>query len=311
MPLVGPRPVLHGHEEFFPSYYKILSLFQTRATTDTDRASDTVTLDELKAHIERCKVNHEDPETARIIVITTYSTTLRRLVKCSKPVKMTAQELQSQVNFEDLGETDNDNDDDSDELKKDKVAYHIPREILLKDAAAINKVVKALDYNAWLGISATPATSNARDYLGYAEVIWDGNFPFSYNSLTEETIATDRLRGRSSLDQEPPASAKTTLASERYEQGLQAGIPMFMFDPRLLSRFALESKLGLEYSQNAIRPIIKAIVIRSTMFTEVLLPDGEKTSISKDMPDMVVTTVELSSRSGDNRANVMSFIEKA
>lgn len=110
---------------------------------------------------------------------------------------------------------------------------------------------------------------------------------------------------------DPPASAKTTLAIERYEQGLQDGIPMFMFDPQLLSRFAMDTKLGPEYSQNAIRPIMKAIVIRSTIFTETILPDGTKTSVGKDMPDIIVSTVELVSRSGETRASVMSFIEKA
>ncbi|PNY25623.1 Uncharacterized protein TCAP_04438 [Tolypocladium capitatum] len=137
-------------------------------------------------------------------------------------------------------------------------------------------------------------------------VIWDGNFPFGYNSLTEVTPPSVFYDPEAT-----PASVRTALALERYEQGLQAGISMFMFNPQLLGRFALESTLGPEYSQNAIRPIMKSIVVRSTMFTEVLLPDGETTSIGKDMPDMVVTTVELSSRSGENRANVMSFIDKA
>lgn len=55
----------------------------------------------------------------------------------------------------------------------------------------MNKVVKMLDYNAWLGISATPATNDAKDYLGYAEVIWDGRFPFGYNHLVESIRAAD------------------------------------------------------------------------------------------------------------------------
>lgn len=49
-------------KKFFPSYYRIISLFQNKHTADSDRAADTVTFEELKAHMESLKTNHEDPQ---------------------------------------------------------------------------------------------------------------------------------------------------------------------------------------------------------------------------------------------------------
>lgn len=120
-------------------------------------------------------------------------------------VKLSGAQLETQAALERLQPGDDENDDP--EMRKDKVAYRIDREFLLKDAhfnwvvcdechyiksprAVMNRVVNGLSYNAWLGISATPASNNTKDYLGYIEVIWDDDFPFDYGGRVEKQPAS-------------------------------------------------------------------------------------------------------------------------
>lgn len=55
-------------------------------------------------------------QTGRTIIITTYGTALRRLIKTGKPVRMTAADLQAQADFEQLRNGANEDDDDVDEF---------------------------------------------------------------------------------------------------------------------------------------------------------------------------------------------------
>ncbi|POR39435.1 hypothetical protein TPAR_00367, partial [Tolypocladium paradoxum] len=67
--------------------------------------------------------------------------------------------------------------------------------------------------------------------------------------------------------------------------------------PRLFRAYGMAKKLGPDFSQYAVRPILEMIMLRTSMMTEFKLPDGSIACVGRDMPTVRVRTVELQASS--------------
>ena len=113
--------------------------------------------------------------------------------------------------------------------------------------------------------------------------------------------ALDEPVRRPSANPDTEGAQGWTYLERLYEDGIQQGIPMHIFNPKLFIDYAKEQEHTTKFSTNAMRKIMDALMLRTTMFTEFTLPDGTKYSIGKDLKGMTVQTVELSPRARDRR----------
>ncbi|POR39436.1 Uncharacterized protein TPAR_00366 [Tolypocladium paradoxum] len=188
-----------GVLKFWPSYYRVYSVFQTKGTcSEPSRKNATLgSTEELQTVIDKLADAHMDPLTARTIIITTYTTAVRRLSKDGPSRKLSAAELEQLRNLDELDPQDDEDNGADEETHTDPVSYVTQREVLLKNTAfhwvvadechhvksplsAAHKIVSKLPREGFLGMSATPIANHIRDILGYADLIWDNDYPFDY-----------------------------------------------------------------------------------------------------------------------------------
>ncbi|KAH6610611.1 hypothetical protein Trco_000631 [Trichoderma cornu-damae] len=220
--------------------FDVYSFYQKRENcSNPDRQNKTIDgIQGLQKYVDKWAKAHEDPETARAIVITSYYTATNRIaVKgASKPLNEKQVELDSSQ--EDRPYYDPEDDKEAkmtaDDLTRDEVfrradgnnkemdlnthahAYIKPRpknlvgdmwNIVVADEchfiktpdASANKLINQLDRDGLLLVSATPLPSHLRDISGYLQVIWNTAWPFGYKAI--DTIPSDSFFGSQVYDE--------------------------------------------------------------------------------------------------------------
>ncbi|KAK0759222.1 hypothetical protein N5P37_008104 [Trichoderma harzianum] len=334
--------------------FNIYSFYQSRSNcANTDRQTKTIdTLQDLQKYVDRWAKQHQDPETGRVILLTAYSTATRRLLKRRAGKGLTRDQmdlLSSQGDaidydrqdkeitaiFEDPPEC-NDGEKGARRIGKSTVAYIRRSEKTLTNdmwnvvvcdechqiknpGTRANELVRQLDREALLLVSATPLPNHVRDISGYLRVLWDPAWPFGYqqkgdatnanaffgdlvyDSLFDESIKLEVgepltlnrvLHGRvKTTSQLSPRELRRTMECKSFVED-QNG-PAYLLNPNLFMEFAKNKEYGTCVSTLAVGPILKLLSVRRGMLTMMTLPNGDVTFMGKGIAGFKTETVEL------------------
>ncbi|KAL6822556.1 P-loop containing nucleoside triphosphate hydrolase protein [Trichoderma camerunense] len=334
--------------------FNIYSFYQSRSNcANTDRKIKTIdTLQDLQKYVNRWAKQHQDPETGRVILLTAYSTAIRRLLKRRAGKGLTRDQmdlLSSQGDaidydrqdeeitaiFEDPPER-NDGEKGAQRIGKKTVAYIRRSEKTLTNdmwnvvvcdechqiknpGTRANELVRQLDREALLLVSATPLPNHVRDISGYLRVLWDPAWPFGYQQKGDATNANaffgdlvyDSLFDESiKLEVEEPLTLNRVLhgrvktTSQLSPRELRRAMeyksfvedqngPAYLLNPNLFMEFAKNKEYGTCVSTLAVGPILKLLSVRRGMLTRMTLPNGDVTFMGKGIAGFKTETVEL------------------
>ncbi|KAM0502726.1 hypothetical protein ACHAP8_003556 [Fusarium lateritium] len=320
--------------EWWGGYFRVYVCYQTEATC-SNSARKRVTLGSLKQAqgvFDKLAEEHEDPLTARTIILCAYDTAIRRFavdkgqaVGRSKRVPDPALEI-------DDGENDLDPEDleVQDELGNDEAVTL--RELALKNVqlyrlildeghavknvkSARNQILQQFNYEAIIIASATILSNHVRDFYGYIELIWDKDLPFSWDNATSKKAETwydiatwtklvrgintpdidaDRIyrATEDEMDEQPATPQQIRKAGEYRAHIKETGEPIFLMNPQLFYAFANSSRHSPSFAQNAIRTIMQMLCVRRSMLSKMTLPDGTITWPGKGIPPLSCNEVE-------------------
>jgi hypothetical protein len=184
---------------------------------------------------------------------------------------------------------------------------------------ASNKLVRQLDREGLLLVSATPLSNHVRDIQGYLRVLWDPAWPFGYvqkrdaskdvlffdESLMdrisgstsianlEESISLDRLlSGR--VTPESKLTERQQKRADEYREYVRAGrVPLFLLNPSLFKSFATTQNWSTSVSTLGVQPILQMLSVRRGMLTEMEMPDGGTTYMGEGIAGISTETVKL------------------
>lgn len=184
------------------------------------------------------------------------------------------------------------------------------------ETTASNKLIRQLDREGLLLVSATPLSNHLRDIQGYLRVLWDPAWPFGYCQKRDETrdvlfFENEHASGdNSSTDSELAVSLDRLLSgrvtpdsklterqlrrAEEYRKFVSTGKgPMFLLNPSLFKSFATSKNWGTSVSTLGVQPILAMLSVRRGMLTEMEMPDGQITYMGEGIAGLSTETVEL------------------
>ncbi|KAF5679460.1 hypothetical protein FHETE_877 [Fusarium heterosporum] len=314
--------------------------------------------DELQDWVDTKAKAHEDPEaclchlyvkiftdlfhkTLRSIVIVTYSTAIRRMTFSGRELWDQEEELKQ----EQEGNAPNLNDvgpgaprcipKKRKVFKKKKVVLKITNakfnwvvcdegHATRNPRTSTHKLIKLLDREATLIVSATPLLNHQRDMWGYVNLLWRREWPFRY----EETIIDPQVYYKeeawNTMEEDRSfegLTMKKVLNALNDERGAQLSLPeqkirtefvnfirnkwgpLFLLNPDLYDslRKSLEHS-DAHISQKAIKPLLKMLCIRRRMLSELTLPDGSVVMPSDDIRPMWLRTIRTQASEGHKNA---------
>ncbi|KAL7907902.1 P-loop containing nucleoside triphosphate hydrolase protein [Trichoderma velutinum] len=348
-------------------FFDIYSFYQTRANCNNpDRQNKTIdTLEQLQEHINVWAKNHEDPDTGRVILLTAYSTATRRLLGKRASVKLNREQMDLLSSQGDIVDYDSQDDelagvfepDDECEVedgappKGDNASAYIKRrrKVLVNDmwnavvcdechqiknsGTDANKLVRQLDRDALLLVSATPLPNHVRDIQGYLRVLWDPAWPFGYQQKGDETSpdsflgelvydslfdgsidlqVEDQLTLKRVLTGRVKPSAELTprqkIRSKEYKKFVTTHKgPAYLINPNLFMAYAKTHNYGTCVSTLAVSPILKLLSVRRGMLTQMTLPDGRVTFMGEGISGFNTETIEFEP-SAQVKERLASFI---
>ncbi|EGY17020.1 uncharacterized protein VDAG_08184 [Verticillium dahliae VdLs.17] len=163
-------------------------------------------------------------------------------------------------------------------------------------------------------ITATPLLNSTRDFLGYADMIWQQSWPFRFNPAerdnnTWEKIDLARLMSFGSAKWQN--QNKTLGAGKRHDEYVTAlkdqHIPLFLLNPKLVESFGDVVKCGIDFARMAVGRMMDILQIRQGMLDPLTLPDGQICHPGDGIPPIEVCRVELGMRA-DRRPVVRAVL---
>lgn len=202
---------------------------------------------------------------------------------------------------------------------------------LKNPCSTIHKIIASLPRESILFVSATPLSNHIRDIIGYLNLIWNTNWPFSYDETGKESvdsyyhpdswekikesgsfehITTERLLTGPRSDNSPEA---TTSLSRRfrleYESFIREGKgPLHLLNPQLFQHYAIAHDWSTEVSTNAVKPIMDMMSLKREILSQMTMPDGSMTCLGKNLKNMTVRTIELQPHEAD-KGELAQFCE--
>ncbi|KAF4995405.1 hypothetical protein FGRMN_5189 [Fusarium graminum] len=285
--------------------------------------------DELQHWVNEKARAHEDPETLRSIVIVTYMTAIRRMTFSGKELWK-----QEQLKQEQEGGVASPNNlgSGASSCKPKKPKTFKKKEVVLKiknakfnwvvcdeghaarnPRTSTHKLIKLLDREATLIVSATPLLNHQRDMWGYINLFWRREWPFRYEKsdigpqVYYKEEAWDAMKEDRSFEGltinkvlntlNDEQSAQLSLPEQRIRTEFVNFIrnkegPLFRLNPDLYGSFreSLEHS-DVQISQKAIKPLLKMLCIRRRMLSKLTLPDGSVVMPSDDIRPMWLRTI--------------------
>ncbi|QYT06075.1 hypothetical protein H0G86_012942 [Trichoderma simmonsii] len=334
--------------------FDIYSFYQLRSIcANPDRQNKTIdSLHDLQKHVDRWAKQHRDPETGRIILLIAYSTATRRILGARASKSLThdqmallssegdtvyydSQDEETTAVFENSPEF-NDEEDGVQRIGKSAAAYiRRSKKILTNDmwnvvvcdechqiknpGTRANELVRQLDREALLLVSATPLPNHVRDISGYLRVLWDPAWPFGYqqkgdatnaniffgdlvyDSLFDEPIELEGgepltlnrvLHGRiKPTSQLSPRERRRAMEYKSFVKDRNGAA--YLLNPNLFMKFAKNNEYGTCVSTLAVRPILKLLSVRRGMLTRMTLPNDDVTFMGEGIAGLKTETVEL------------------
>ncbi|KAL5085555.1 hypothetical protein Trisim1_010169 [Trichoderma cf. simile WF8] len=334
--------------------FNVYSFYQLRSIcANPDRQNKTIdSLHDLQKHVDGWAKQHRHPETGRVILLTAYSTATRRILGARASKSLThdqmallssqgdtvgydSQDEEITAVFEDSPEF-NDDEEGAQRIGKSAAAYiRRNKKILTNDmwnvvvcdechqiknpGTRANELVRQLDREALLLVSATPLPNHVRDISGYLRVLWDPAWPFGYqqkgdatnaniffgdlvyDSLFDESIEleveepltlTRVLHGRvKTTSQLSPRERRRAMEYKSFVKD-QNG-PAYLLNPNLFAEFAKNNDYGTRVSTLAVCPILKLLSVRRGMLTRMTLPNDDVTFMGEGIAGLKTETVEL------------------
>ncbi|KAM0381384.1 hypothetical protein ACHAPY_004534 [Fusarium culmorum] len=169
-----------------------------------------VTLGSLKQTqqlFDQLAQDHEDPMTARTIILCAYHTAIRRFATVNGEVVgrsklgpdpgLQIDDDENDLDDEDLEVQDTLDDDEAIVLRKLALKNVQLYRLVLDEGHAVknvksvmNQILQQMEYDAIMIASATILSNHVRDFYGYIELIWDKDLPFSCDDCTSEKAGT-------------------------------------------------------------------------------------------------------------------------
>ncbi|PTD05729.1 hypothetical protein FCULG_00002200, partial [Fusarium culmorum] len=151
--------------------------------------------------------DHEDPMTARTIILCAYHTAIRRFATVNGEVVgrsklgpdpgLQIDDDENDLDDEDLEVQDTLDDDEAIVLRKLALKNVQLYRLVLDEGHAVknvksvmNQILQQMEYDAIMIASATILSNHVRDFYGYIELIWDKDLPFSCDDCTSEKAGT-------------------------------------------------------------------------------------------------------------------------
>ncbi|PKK43047.1 hypothetical protein CI102_13080, partial [Trichoderma harzianum] len=319
---------------YWAGIFNIYSFYQSRSNcANTDRQIKTIdTLQDLQKYVDQWAKQHQDPETGRVILLTAYSTATRRLLKRRVGKSLTRDQMELLSSQGDAIDYDRQDEEitaifeDPPERSEKTLTNDMWNVVVCDECHQIknpgtraNELVRQLDREALLLVSATPLPNHVRDISGYLRVLWDPAWPFGYqqkgdatnanaffgdlvyDSLFDESIKLEVgepltlnrvLHGRvKTTSQLSPRELRRAMEYKSFVED-QNG-PAYLLNPNLFMEFAKNKEYGTCVSTLAVGPILKLLSVRRGMLTMMTLPNGDITFMGKGIAGFKTETVEL------------------
>ncbi|CRK18704.1 hypothetical protein BN1723_011668 [Verticillium longisporum] len=155
--------------------------------------------------------------------------------------------------------------------------------------------------------SATPLLNSTRDFLGYADMIWQQSWPFRFNPAGTEIqpqmffASSDRSCAPYEFGSAKWQNQNKTLrAGKRHDEYVKAlkdqHMPLFLLSPKLVESFGDVVKCGVDFARIAVGRMMDILQIRQGMLDPLTLPDGQICHPGDGIPPIEVCRVELGMR---------------
>ncbi|KAL7955900.1 P-loop containing nucleoside triphosphate hydrolase protein [Trichoderma compactum] len=337
-------------------FSKVNSDWSRSNCANPNRQTKTIdTLHDLQTHVDRWAKQHKDPKTGRVILLTAYSTAtcriletraskgqtrdqMNRLSSQGDTIDYDSQDEEMTAVFEDAPEY-NDGDEGARRIGKSTAAYIKRRKKPLTNdmwnvvvcdechqiknpGTKANELVRQLDREALLLVSATPLPNHVRDIHGYLRVLWDPAWPFGYqqkgdatnaNTFFGDLVYASLFDGSIKLEAEEPLTLNRVLhgrvkptsqlspRERRRAMDYKSFVEdqhgaAYLLNPNLFMEFAKNNDYGTCVSTLAVGPILKLLSVRRGMLTKMRLPDDGVTFMGEGIAGLKTETVELELR---------------
>lgn len=249
-----------------------------------------------------------DPATARIVIVTAYSTWHKRTLMGEEvsPDPMGKGKAREDAEGDDEGYDPNDEDEIA--VANPKMIYTSSLcgffdRVICDEAHALKNrgtlthlAIKTLNAPKKWFISATPMINHVRDLTGYLSLLWDDNWALG-DDLEDDEFYSPDLDAVALLD-EIDETDEDKLA---LKTAVNSGQNVFQLNPARYRALSSSDKPDSGLVGLALRAILSQIQLRHTMATEIDMGD-KKTRIGENIPHYRVTTVELAMSSKQAQA---------
>ncbi|KAM0392913.1 hypothetical protein ACHAQC_006231 [Fusarium culmorum] len=198
-----------GLSDWWGGYFRVHVCYGT-ASACRNMVRKNVTLGSLKQTqqlFDQLAQDHEDPMTARTIILCAYHTAIRRFATVNGEVVgrsklgpdpgLQIDDDENDLDDEDLEVQDTLDDDEAIVLRKLALKNVQLYRLVLDEGHAVknvksvmNQILQQMEYDAIMIASATILSNHVRDFYGYIELIWDKDLPFSCDDCTSEKAGT-------------------------------------------------------------------------------------------------------------------------
>ncbi|KAH6605463.1 hypothetical protein Trco_007170 [Trichoderma cornu-damae] len=260
--------------------FDIYSFYQSKANcTNPDRQNKTIdTLADLQRHIDMWAKNHKDPNTGRVILITSYSTATKRLLAVAPSRQLTREQVDFLSTQGDCLTRDSDDEELSflDEDNREDIRGYL--RLIWNPAWPFNYREKG----------DTPS-----DIYFFHENAYEGLMERDVDSDFEDPLTKERLVDGRVLADEALSARQHRAAHEFGDFVLNGRGPLYLLNPGLFKSYATTKNWGTSVSTLGVRPILALMSVRRGMLTEMKLPDGRTTFMGEGIAGLSTETVEL------------------
>ncbi|KAF4463903.1 hypothetical protein FALBO_9275 [Fusarium albosuccineum] len=258
-----------------------------------DKNAKVVNSRSLVSLIQGLKDKAHQPDTGRVVILSTYSTWSSRLThKTRRQFSLEQSEVDCQLRFQFVI---------ADEA-------HAARRL----NSPYNNMLRLIEWQSILWVSATPVTSSFRDLLSPLSLMWKAyglRWEPKILSIEDNEFEQGRTQGIFT-DNYVTKYPEVKPLKEIFEKHQ---CRLWMINSRLFKAAGETLQWGLHTGQLVVRPVYEAIQVRTTMFSKLTLPDGSISYPAEGLllPTIVVEDLNFDALDRDNLADIVEMKGRA